>query len=75
MTPNRKPDGTITTDWNEYIDAWKNEIILPLENALNVECYGWDPDVALFDRETQTSVTLPLWFAKRIVGVIKGVGS
>lgn len=53
-----------TEDANEYVDAWY-DLAKPIRDSCGLEVGGLDPYIRFFD-EQKRSVTLPLWFVKRI---------
>lgn len=66
MDTYRKASGEYTEDSQVYLDSWY-EIINPLEEKLNISVFGFDPGFLARDNETEATVDIPLWLAKRIL--------
>jgi hypothetical protein len=65
----RMPDGTWTTDINEYIVAW-DAISKPIETAFGIQVWGFDPGIAFKDT-AGNSFTMPSWFAIKLTKLLQ----
>lgn len=61
----RKPDGEEISDGKEYMAAWE-AMIQPVADATGLVLYAFDPDFALQTLDGRYSVSLPMWFVKRL---------
>jgi len=70
----RLPDYSTTHDENKWYRAWSS-IWEPIEKALGVKCYGFDPypGFSLIEDQSQywDIVHVPLWFAERMVAALE----
>lgn len=65
MNQYRKPDGESTSDVDEYVKTWK-ALIQPVVKATGLVLYGFDPDFSLHTPDGRYSISLPIWFVKRL---------
>lgn len=57
---------------DEYLSNWY-ELIIPLEKLLDMTCIAFDPDILLLEKGPKgLTMTLPLWFAKKLIKVKNG---
>ena len=57
----RLPDGILTDDFDEYVDAWQG-IANPIEDATGWHLYGFDPTLSFSNGKAV--VQMPVDFAK-----------
>lgn len=63
----RLPDGKYTTSTQKYTTEWR-KIANKLEKKFGFVMVGCDPDFLLREKDNwNSSFTLPLWVAKRIL--------
>ena len=62
----RKPDGTLTSDINQYGMAWK-ELGDRVAVKLDCEVTGYDPWIDIKRKGSSDTARLPLWLVDRIL--------
>lgn len=67
MSRYRKPDNSLTSDRDEYLDSWR-ELIEPLEKRLNCTCLGFDPDIHMKDKNSSYHFHISVDIGHRILG-------
>lgn len=71
----RLPNGTVTDDYEEYIQTWE-DFAAPICEAVNLEVIAFDPGVSFRVRDVYhphaQSIQLPSWFIRRINSVLGG---
>ena len=58
------PDGEHTNSNKKYVDAWR-DFCKPIEEALGLYHWAFNPDVAFRTIDEQHSINLPRWLIKR----------
>lgn len=62
------PDSrTVTSSSAKYVKAWK-DLAKPIEKEFDLRLAGFDPDFLFYTKNDglNTSITLPVWFVKRL---------
>jgi len=67
MKQYRKPDNSLTSDRDEYLDSWR-ELIEPLEKRLNSTVISFDPCICFKDKDSAYTFTISPDIGYRILG-------
>ena len=65
----RLPDGTLTEDINDYLEAWQT-LGRPIEEATGFYLYGFDPTLSFSNGPL--NVQLPVGFVEKMNEALEG---